>query len=128
MGAPSFSQLAEERYVSLMTFRRDGNGVSTPMWVAPLDGKLYAVTDGRSVKMKRLKRSDRIRLAVCDSSGRVRGQWIEGRGAKVQDPALEERARLALAQKYGFMFATVSFFSRLSGRIRRRAFIEMTIG
>src|SRR5208282_3368379 len=87
MAAPSFEQLAAERYISLVTFRRNGNGVPTPIWVAAADGKLYAVTNGTSVKMKRLKADDKVRLAACDARGNVRGEWVDGHAKRVEDPA-----------------------------------------
>jgi len=127
MTAPSLEDLADERYVSLVTFRRNGNGVSTPIWVAPCDGKLYAVTNGTSVKMKRLQANDRIRLAACDARGRVRGEWVEGHGRRVDDSVLTERAQRALQRKYGWQVAVLKFFSALFGRAKHRAFIEMTI-
>ena len=67
MTAPSLQELAAERYVSLVTFRRNGNGVPTPIWVAAYEGRLYAVTNGTSVKMKRLKANDRIWLSACEA-------------------------------------------------------------
>jgi len=127
MTPPSLEDLAAERYVSLVTFRRNGNGVSTPIWVASCDGKLYAVTNGTSVKMKRLEANDRIRLAACDARGRVRGEWVEGHGRRVDDSVLTERAQRALQRKYGWQVAVLKFFSALFGRAKHRAFIEMTI-
>jgi uncharacterized protein len=124
---PSFQELAAERYVSLVTFRRNGNGVPTPLWVAAHAGRLYAVTDGASAKMKRLKVTDRVRLAACDRSGKVRGEWIDATARRVDDPALEARAMAALARKYSWQFAMLTWFSRLFGRISRRAFIEITV-
>ncbi len=125
----SFEDFASARYVSLMTFRRNGAGVATPIWVAPLgiDGKLYAFTDGTSAKMKRLKASDRIRLAPCDVRGKVDGEWTEGHARRVDDADLIEQATSALARKYGWQFAGLQFFSRLFGRIGRRAFIQISV-
>jgi len=127
MSAPSLEQLAAERYVSLVTFRRNGNAVPTAIWVAATDGKLYAVTNGTSVKMKRLKANDRIRLAACDARGSVRGEWAEGLGRRVEDSATMARAQRALEQKYGWQMSVFKFFSTLSGRAKHRAFIEMTL-
>jgi len=127
MPAPSLEELARERYVSLVTFRRNGNGVPTPIWVAAHGGKLYAVTNGTSVKMKRLKANDRIRLAACDARGQVRGEWTEGHGRRVDDVALMQRAQQALESKYGWQVAVLKFFSTLFGRAQHRAFIEMRI-
>lgn len=127
MSAPSLEELAAERYVSLVTFRRNGNAAATPIWVAAHNGKLYAVTNGTSVKMKRLKANDQIRLAACDARGRVHGKWTEGHGRQVDDVALMQRAQQALERKYGWQVAVLKFFSTLFGRARHRAFIEMTI-
>ncbi len=127
MAQPSFQQLAAEPYVSLMTFRRNGAGVPTPVWIAADNGKLYAFTDGTSAKMKRLKVTDRIQLAACDARGGVRGEYIEGRARRVEDPAVIERALAALARKYGWQLGLLNLFSRLFGRIGRRAFIEITL-
>jgi len=127
MTAPSLKELAAERYVSLVTFRRNGNAVSTPIWVAAYDGKLYAVTNGTSVKMKRLKANDRIRLAACDARGKVRGEWAQGHGKRLDDAALVQRAQQALESKYGWQVSVLKFFSSLFGRAKHRTFIEMTI-
>lgn len=127
MAGPSLEQLAAERYVSFVTFRRSGDGVGTPLWVAEVEGRLYAVTNGTSAKMKRLRATDRIRLAACDSRGNARGEWVEGRAKGVEDPLMMDRALAALTRKYGWQMAVLKFFSRLSGRIRYRAFIEITI-
>ena len=127
MTAPSLQELAAERYVSLVSFRRNGNGVPTPIWVAAYDGKLYAVTNGTSVKMRRLKANDRIRLAACDGRGKVRGEWAEGHGRRIDDAALTRRAQQALESKYGWQATLLKFLSTLFGRAKRRAFIEMTI-
>ncbi len=127
MAQPSFLELAAEPYVSLLTFRRNGDGVATPVWIAAADGKLYAFTDGTLAKMKRLKVTNRIQLAACDTRGKVRGEYVEGHARRVEDPAVMEHAMAALARKYGWRFALLNLFSRLFGRISRRAFIEITL-
>ena len=127
MSAPTYEQLAAERYVSLVTFRRNGNAIPTPIWIAGDGGKLYVVTNGTSVKMKRLKANDRVRMAVCDARGKVRGGWTDGHGKRVEDPATMVCAEKALAKKYGWQLQMLKFFSAISGRARHRAFIEITI-
>jgi PPOX class probable F420-dependent enzyme len=126
MSAPSFVQLAAERYVSLVTFRRNGNGVPTPVWIAGAGGKLYVVTNGTSVKMKRLKANDRVQMAACDARGKVRGEWTEGRARRADDPATAQLATRALEQKYGWQIAVFKFFSSLAGRAKNRTFIEIS--
>jgi|SRR5579885_3074169 PPOX class probable F420-dependent enzyme len=127
MAQPSLQDLAAQRYVSLITFRRNGDGVATPIWIAADNGRLYAFTDGTSAKMKRLRVTDRIRLAACDARGAVRGEYVEGHARRVDDPAVVKRAMGALAKKYGWQLAVLDLFSRLFGRIGRRAIIEITL-
>jgi uncharacterized protein len=127
MAQPSFEQLAAEGYVSLITFRRNGKGVATPIWIAPSEGKLYAFTDGTSAKMKRLKVTDRIRIAACDARGNVKGEYADGKARRVEDRPVVERAMAALTRKYGWQLTALNVFSTLFGRIGRRAIIEVAI-
>jgi PPOX class probable F420-dependent enzyme len=120
-------ELEAEPYLSLATFRRSGVAVETPVWFATLDGKLYVVTDGTSAKVKRLRATKRIRVAVCDVRGKVRGEWHEGSGRVVKDTALVERAHGALHDKYGWQMWLLDAGSRLFGRYGRRAYLELAV-
>ena len=94
-------RLADETYINLETFKRDGSGVKTPVWCAPLEDKIVIFTEADSFKVKRLRRDPRIRAAACDVRGKVRGTWQEGSGIVVDSPDREARAYEALHEKYG---------------------------
>jgi PPOX class probable F420-dependent enzyme len=117
--------LRDERYVSLATYRRNGEAVETPVWVAALDGRLVVVTDGISPKVKRIRATERVRLAPCDAFGNVRGPWLDGRAHVIDDTAHAERAHAALVAKYGWQMRLLDLGSRLGGRISRRAYLEI---
>jgi PPOX class probable F420-dependent enzyme len=119
--------LDAERYISLETFRRDGTGVKTPVWAAPLDGRLVVVTDGTSFKVKRLRANPKLRVAACDVRGNVKGGWHEGIGRVLTDEGDQKRAISALRQKYGWQIRILDFFSFLGRRLGRRAFLELAI-
>jgi hypothetical protein len=118
--------LEGERHLSLVTFRRDGREVATPIWFAEDDGAFVAFTLGDSGKVKRLRNSPRARIAACDARGRVHGPWHEASAAIVADPAAVARALARLHAKYGWMMWTADFFSRLSGRYSKRAYLRIT--
>lgn len=118
---------ADDRYISLETFRKDGTGVKTPVWAAPLDATLVVFSEGSSYKVKRLRRDPRVRVAACDVRGNVRGAWVEGTGKVIEDPAHIARALEALRKKYGFQSAMTDFFAKLTGRFGRRAYMEITL-
>lgn len=115
------------RYMALATFRRSGAEVRTPVWFAAMDGKVYVFTAGESGKVKRLRRSSRARVAPSDVRGGVRGEWWDVAARLVTEPGLIERAHAALRAKYGWQAWVGDVFSRLTGRIRRRAWIEIEV-
>jgi hypothetical protein len=117
----------DHRYVCLATVRRSGVEVKTPIWFAAVGEKLYAVTAGAAGKVKRLRHSPRVRIAPCDARGRVQGVWRDGIGRIVTDPQVIERAHAALRAKYGWQMWLLDVFSRLSGRIRHRAWVEIAL-
>jgi uncharacterized protein len=119
-------QLTPHRYLSLATFRRSGAEVRTPVWFAEVDGRLYAFTAGDSGKVRRLRASARARVAPCDARGQVKGAWQEATAHLVDDPRLIARAHAALRAKYGWQVLGLDLVSRLTGRLRRRAWIEIT--
>ena len=95
--------MAGGKYISVETFRRDGTAVATPMWFIAEDDGLepvfYLSTNADSFKIKRIRRTPRVRIAPCDLRGRVSGAWIEARAEVVGEPA-HRRATKAFDRKY----------------------------
>ena len=123
----ALGDLDRHRYVSLATFRKNGAEVATPVWFAASGGKLYVFTAGDSGKVKRLRHTTRARVAPADSRGRVRGPWQGATAHLVAEPQVIERAHAALRTKYGWQASLADLFSRLTGRLRRRAWIEIAV-
>lgn len=121
------TELDDARYINLLSYKRDGSGVPTPVWAAPLDGKLVVFTGGESYKVKRIRRNPRVRVARCDARGKLLGPWIDGTCAITQDPAQQGRIMEALARKYGWQLRLLNFFSTLSGRAKLRAYLEVSL-
>ena len=119
--------LDRQRYVALATFRRSGAEVRTPVWFAAMDGKLYVFSAGDSGKVKRLRHSSRARVATSDVRGNVRGEWWDAHARIVTEPRVIERAHAAMRVKYGWQARLGDLFSRLTGRLPRRAWIEVQI-
>ena len=119
--------LDRQHYLALATFRRTGAEVRTPVWFAVAHGKIYVCTAGESGKVKRLRHSSRARVAPCDMRGQVRGAWSDATAHLVTEPRVIERAHAALRAKYGWQAWVGDLFSRLTGRIGRRAWIEIEV-
>lgn len=116
-----------ESYVSLVTYRRDGSEVCTPIWIAESDGRYYLFSEGKAGKVKRLRANAKARMAACDFRGKVHGEWLEAHGRVVVDTRRVERAYRALRRKYGWKMRMGDFFSKLSGRYAKRAIVELEV-
>jgi PPOX class probable F420-dependent enzyme len=111
------SQLADEQYMSITTFKRDGTPVSTPVWVARDNGNLLVISEADSWKVKRIRRDGHIRIAACNARGALRGEPIEAEATIDDDTATVERL---LARKYGWMYRAYMRFSALTRTLRRQ--------
>ena len=119
--------LGDERYINLETFKKDGNGVKTPVWCVPLDGKIVVYTNGTSYKVKRLQRNPRVRVAPCDVRGNVRGAWVDGECHIIDDAARVERAHRAFIDKYGWQVRLLDLGAWIARRTEGRAYLEISV-
>lgn len=107
-----------ENFYALTTFRRDGTAVSTPIWLAPANGRWYAFTPSRSGKVRRLRRNPQVQVAPSDFQGEPSAAARNGTARVLPDSEFAA-ATTALTQKYGWQFRFFRLVSRL-GRGRRR--------
>jgi hypothetical protein len=120
-------ELEHARYIALVTFRRDGREVTTPVWCVALDGKVYAYSNGNAGKIKRIRATKRVRVAPSDGRGKPLGKWSEGTGRLVAEPDLAKRVYAGLTRKYGWQYRLIDFFAKLFGKARERIAFELTV-
>src|SRR5437868_15211373 len=90
MSRNKLAPFANQRYISLETYRKNGQAVRTPVWFAESDGQLYVYTLADAGKAERLRNNPRARIAPCDMRGRVSGEREDAEAGVVQG---EEAAR-----------------------------------
>jgi PPOX class probable F420-dependent enzyme len=95
-----FSGLEGRKHCLVVTFRRSGEAVPTPVWVGFADGRLYFRSEKRAGKIKRIRTNPRVVVAPCDNRGKPLGEPVEGR-ARVVPAAGEERAEAAIQSNFG---------------------------
>ncbi|MFR9675695.1 PPOX class F420-dependent oxidoreductase [Streptomyces sp. TR06-5] len=102
----SFLSLGDHEYVSLVTRRRTGAPVPTPVWIVRDGDELLVWTRSDSGKVKRLRNDPRVTLAPCDVRGRVAdaAPAAAGTARLLEDSAGLTRVRRAMARKYGWKF------------------------
>lgn len=106
MGHP----IGSARYVSLTTFKRNGDPVAVPVWIAPAQsgppfrpGELVFVSLEDTFKVKRLRRDPRVELRECDVRGRVApdAERFVGTGRVLSAPDDVRAVKQAIGNKYG---------------------------
>ncbi|NGX06721.1 PPOX class F420-dependent oxidoreductase [Mycobacteroides franklinii] len=88
-------------YVSFTSYRKDGTAVSSPVWIAPDDGKLYFFSEVGAYKVKRIRRNPSVTLQPCDVRGKLTaGAPIVEGTARVLEFTDSPRVRKILNRKY----------------------------
>ena len=95
-------ELKEARFLLLVTFRQNGEGVPTPVWFGEEGDRLYMRTLAGSPKTRRIRARSEVEVAPCEGDGRPLGERVPGR-ARMMDPdeALVQEMDRQLDEKYG---------------------------
>ncbi len=112
--APALLDLGDEPFVSLTTFRKSGEGVSTPVWILRDGDALIVTTPVHSGKVKRLRNNPAVTLAPCTRMGKVAGEvpLIAASAEILDDPDTVERYGELFLAKYKFEYKLFMWIER----------------
>lgn len=119
-------EIGDPTYIALETFRKNGEGVVTPVWVVREGDKWYVWTASDSWKVKRIRNNSRVRVAISDVRGNPKSEWAEARAGILDAPEEDERQRARLAAKYGFQFKLWKAMARLRGGVSEHTVLELS--
>jgi PPOX class probable F420-dependent enzyme len=105
-----------QQYLNLETFRKNGNGVKTPVWFVEDGGTLFVRTDANSGKMKRVHNHSQVHIAPCKMNGALLGDWVQASAREVSDQEIDSKVDRLLAKKYGLMKSLYSLASSIQSR------------
>ena len=112
--AATFDEVSKAQYVSLTTFTKDGRPKPTAIWIARDGDRALVITEKNAWKVKRIRNTARVTLAVCDRRGNVKGEAVEA-VATVLDDSETDSVYQAIIQRYGLVGRIFSIFSKLRG-------------
>jgi uncharacterized protein len=117
----NFETLKNQRYISLVTFKRNGDRVATPLWFAPDQGKLLAYTNLDSGKVKRIRNSAKVEIAPCTMKGETTGAYVSAT-ATILDASQGSYVHGLLNHKYTWQKALMEATATIPHvlRIKRR--------
>src|SRR5580704_3108522 len=119
MAANFPSELPGQRYISLVTFRKSGAAVPTPVWFAEDNGRLYVMTSDTTGKYKRIRNNPQVKIAPCTIRGKVTGPDFQA-AARILPGSEAERVRQLIRAKY--WLARVPFLWR-----NTNAYLEISV-
>ena len=111
-GLQSFDK---QQYLSLETFRKNGNGVKTPVWFAQEGEQLFIWTESTSGKAKRIRNTATVKVAPSKGDGTPVGEWLAASAVVDESEAALQHVKGLMSKKYGFAFG----FFELLGKLRR---------
>ena len=122
MADPKLEQFRGQKYIALETFKKNGQGVKTPVWFVLHENAFYVYTEADSWKVKRIRNNPRVRVAVCSIRGDVKGPWLDATASQVEG---DERlaADTLLDRKY-FLKKIFNVLSRINWHERAMIKIE----
>lgn len=65
------AELDSARYISFVTYKKDGSPVATPVWVVPFQGGYAFTTEPNAYKVRRIRNDARATVTVCNARGSV---------------------------------------------------------
>ena len=109
--APTFAEVSAARYILLTTFTKDGRPKPTPIWVAPDGDRLLVITEEDSWKVKRIRNTPRVTLAICDMRGNPKSDALEAK-AIILDKTQTALVYDAIGKRYGLVGKVFNLFSK----------------
>jgi PPOX class probable F420-dependent enzyme len=94
--------ITDEKYVLLTTYRKNGDAVPSPVWIAALpDGTAGFTTELVSGKVKRIRNNPSVTLQPCTVRGKAHpGSAVVAATAEVLLDADAKRVSVAIRKKY----------------------------
>jgi uncharacterized protein len=121
--ASDLSALEGHKYCLLVTFRRSGEAVPSPVWFGLSEGRAYVNTRIGNAKVKRVRRDPHVRVGPCSLRGRPLGPLSEG-AARVLPTGQEVEAEAALRRNYGL--GRRLYYAALRDRGADTAYLEIS--
>lgn len=98
--AGHLDSLKAYRYCLVITYRRSGDAVPTPVWFGVDENRLFFRTSAQAGKVKRIRANGRAAVAPCAARGHPLGPAV-AYAARVLDGEQIEPAEAAIQAEYG---------------------------
>ena len=113
----ALEQFEKQKYLNLETFRRNGEGMKTPVWFVQEGETIYVQTVANSGKVKRIRNNGRVNITPCKMDGTPTGTWVLADAREITSIEIAGKVNRLLENKYGLM---KKVFARQAARQGRK--------
>jgi hypothetical protein len=111
-----FSRFRKEEFLSLETYRKNGETIKSPMWFAQDNDALYLWTMADTSKVKRIRNNPHVNIAPCKRMGEVTGEWMTAHATIDDSPIMVAQVEAMLLKKIGLFFRIFRFIDAIRDR------------
>ena len=105
-----FAAFRDHKYISLETFKKNGEGVKTPVWFAADPARdiagegalLYMYTIGNTGKVKRIRNNGHVKIAPCTMKGVPLGEFVDAKAEIVTGEVASQGMTTAQQKIFSF--------------------------
>ncbi|WP_460072002.1 PPOX class F420-dependent oxidoreductase [Streptomyces sp. YKOK-I1] len=112
MDDKALERLGAGKYLLITSYRKNGSGVATPVWVVRDGDTLGAWSAADAWKVKRIRARGDVLVGPCDVRGNPTGEPVPAT-AEICDAQTTAHYRTLLARKYGILGRLTLLGSRL---------------
>jgi uncharacterized protein len=109
----ALKQFENQQYLNLETFRKNGQGVKTPVWFAQEGEALYIWTERTSGKAKRIRNAAKVKIAPSKGDGTPTGEWIEASAHMDDSASALTHVSGLMVKKYGLAYRMFAMLGKL---------------
>jgi PPOX class probable F420-dependent enzyme len=122
--APTFNDIANAKYILLTTFTKAGTPKPTAIWAAPDGDRLLVITEQDSWKVRRIRNTPRVTVAVCDPRGNPKSEPVEA-VARVLDKSEAGDVQRAINKRYGVLGWLFGVYTKVRGLDKKSVGLEI---
>ena len=116
--------LKSAKYVSLITFRKSGEPIRSPVWFAQFGespNSYGVITETNVGKVKRIRTNSKIEIQVCDIKGGVEPDAPKFSGvARLVTGDQAVAVRKAISKRYGLTYKLFSIYHSVSSLFKKK--------
>lgn len=120
------TQLRKGKFISLRTYRKNGEGVSSPVWFVVENQKFYICTGGNAFKTRRIRNNPQVQIASSSGSRKENAKYFNATAQILVSDKIEPIYNL-FRKKYR-MFRVWSYFkNRGKPEDEKQIYLEITL-